>query len=140
LKAAVAVKAGDLLAKGAAASTAGVILALHTTTATLLTNVAAFAVAIEDIAAAAYGWCALAVEITDPPTIGDEGIPSQGSLVAATDEILENLYLSGTGGQATSTAPSAAATALVKQYVGWVTAIDKIVLAPNMQIIPAALS
>ncbi len=137
VKAGVAVEAGDLVYM---ASSAGVGLALHTTTATLLTTVAAWAVAIERIAAAATGWCALSVEITDPPTIGSEGAVTQGSVVADTSEIGEALYLSGTAGQATSTAPTAAATSLVKQYVGYVTAIDKVILAPMAAVLQSALA
>ncbi len=139
VKCVAASEAGDLVGCPTAA-TGGVTLSYHTTTATLLSTRAAWAVMLEKTAAAAWGWCALAVEITDPCTIAAEGVVTRGSLVADTSEIMEPLYLSGTAGQAESTAPTASATALVKQYVGYVVDIDRVILAPTMQILAAALA
>jgi len=121
-----AIKAGDLLYQKASE---GVELATHTTTASALTTVAQ-CVACEDIKAAATGWVALAVEIKDPPTIATGGVVSQGSLCTAGDEG-EPLWLSGTAGQATITAPTAGQT-VIKQRVGYITAIDRVLLRPEV--------
>ena len=120
-----AVKAGDLLYQKASS---GVELATHTTTASALTT-AAQCVACEDIAAGGTGWVALAVEIKDPATISaTDGSVTQGSLSTAGDEG-EPLYLSGTAGQATGTAPTASGT-VIKQSVGFITAVDRALLRP----------
>ena len=121
-----AVKAGDLLYQ--AAST-GVNLATHTTTASALTTQAR-CVAVEDIAAGARGLCALGILIKDPPTIATGGVVTQGSLAAAGDEG-EPLYLSGTAGEATGTAPTRGGT-IIKQVVGYITAVDEAILCPEV--------
>jgi len=129
-KAGSAVKAGDLVGNSYAALSAGVVPATQVTTATIAITQAAWAVALEDIAAAAWGWCALAVEIKDPDTISTSGgTVTKGSL-ALTADIMAKLYL-GTGGEATSTAPTAS-SGTVKQYVGYVLNDDRILLAPTM--------
>ena len=126
-----AVKAGDLVAQSLT-SGAGVTLAIAgPTTATTLITTAATHVACEDIALGAQGWCALAVEIQDPPTVAAGGVWTKGSLVAASTEIGEPLYLSPTAGEATSVA-QVASSALIKQFVGYVLDTDRIILAPLM--------
>ena len=125
-----AIKAGDLVAQSLT-SGAGITLAIAgPTTATTLITTAATHVAMEDIASGSFGWCALAVEIQDPPTVSG-ATWTKGSLIAATTEIGEPLYLSPTAGEATSVA-QVASSALIKQFVGYVLDTDRIILAPLM--------
>jgi len=120
----VAVKAGDLVYM---AGSTGLALATQTTAASALTTAADF-VACEDIAAAGTGWCALAVELKAPDTIGAGGAVTAGTL-ATTADIGAPLYLAASAGCATSTAPSAA-SAVIKQYVGYVLSTDRVILSP----------
>lgn len=126
-----AINAGDLVAQSLT-SGAGVALAsAGPTTATTLITTAATHVACEKMALGAWGDCALAVEIQDPPTVAAGGVWTKGSLVAGTTEIGEPLYLSPTAGEATSVA-QIASSALIKQFVGYVLDTDRIILSPLM--------
>lgn len=125
-----AVKAGDLIAQSLTSGAGATLAIAGPTTATTLITTAATHVACEDIAAGSQGQCALAVEIIDPPTVSGSTW-SKGSLVAATTEIGEPLYLSPTAGEATSVA-QVASSALIKQFVGYVLDSDRIILAPLM--------
>ncbi len=122
--AASAIIAGELVYM---AGSTGILPATQTTTASALTTQAT-AVACEDIALGATGWCALSVEIKDPDTIGAGGAVTQGSL-ATTADIMASLYLHSTAGEATSSAPTASTT-VIKQYVGYVLSIDRAILHP----------
>jgi len=125
-RAATTIAAGEM---GYFASSAGILQATQTTTASAITS-AADCVACEKIESGATGWFALAVEMKDPATIAAGGVVTQGSVVADTSEICEALYLAATAGQAVSGATTASSL-LIKQYVGFVTAIDRYILGPG---------
>ena len=124
--AATAVMAGDLVYM---AGSTGVLLATNVTTGGAFTK-DAWAVACENIASGSEGWCALAVEIKDPDTISTTGGAVTIGAIATTADIMSPLYLSATAGEATSTAPTASSS-VIKQYVGYILSVDRIILAPT---------
>jgi len=87
---------------------------------------AAEAVALEDIAAAGTGWFALAAELKAPVSVGAGGAVTRTYFAEAADFLGKPLYLSTTGGKASS----AEGGSLV-QLVGCLLARDRILLTPG---------
>lgn len=87
---------------------------------------AAEAVALEDIAAAGTGWFALAAELKAPVSVGTGGAVTRNYFAAAADFLGKPLYLSTTGGKASSSTGGS-----LVQVVGCLLARDRILLSPG---------
>jgi len=93
----------------------------------------AIAVACENIAASATGWCALATELKAPVSVGTGGAVTQTYFDDGTDvDIGQDLYL-GESGKCDSTIGGT-----TKQRVGYNIARDRILLVPGGSITGAA--